>query len=100
GRQTLKQQLLYPFKLSGEKLKDFSHLHFLAQMDAPTWCAKPYILTVMDIIPIVCKELYLAENPNWRYHLARFFEIQAIKNASKIITISECSKTDLIEYLK
>ncbi len=100
GRQTLKQQLLYPFKLSGAQLKKFSHLHFLAQTDAPTWCAKPYILTVMDLIPIVCKDLYQADNPNWRYHLARFFELQAIKNSSQIITISECSKNDLIHQLQ
>ena len=99
GRQTLKQQLLYPMKLNSSKLKEFDILHFLAQTDAPSWSKKKYILTVHDIIPIVCADMYKANNPNWRYKLARFLELQSIKNAEHILTISENSKKDLVEHL-
>ena len=100
GKATLKQQILYPFKLGNSNITEYSCLHFLAQTDAPSWCKKKYILTVHDLIPIVCKDLYKANNPNWRYKLARFLEHQAIKNASQILTISNNSKKDIIEHLK
>jgi glycosyltransferase involved in cell wall biosynthesis len=99
GKQTLKQQLLYPLKLNSRDLDKYSCLHFLAQTDAPTWSPKKYIITVHDLIPLKLPELYKANNPGWRYSLARYFELQAIRNASGIITISENTKKDLMELL-
>lgn len=95
GKVTAKQQILYPLRLRSLNCQT---IHFLAQTDAPSWSPLPYIVSVMDVIPLVCKNLYKAANPNWKFHLARFFERQAIKNAKKIITISECSKKDIIKY--
>ena len=99
GRQTLKQQLLYPLRLNCPELKDYSCLHFLAQTDAPTWCPKKYIITVHDLIPLRLPQLYKANNPGWRYELARYFELQAIRNAAGILAISENTKRDIVSLL-
>lgn len=93
GKMTFKQQLLYPLRIS-RRLRDFDVLHFPAHMDAPTWAGKPIIVTVLDLIPLVLKDLYKADRPSWRFHLARTLEIRAIKNASLILAISECTAKD------
>ena len=99
GRHTLKQQLLYPLRLNSGNLRKIDVLHFLSQTDPPSWCPKKYILSVHDIIPFVCKDLYKSINPNWRFQFARFLEVQGIKNASLILTISENSKKDIMRIL-
>ena len=48
GRTTLRQQLLYPFRLGQGAMKKFSFVHFPAHMDAPSWSTKPFVLTVLD----------------------------------------------------
>lgn len=99
GRRTLSQQLLYPLKLSRGALSAFDVIHFPAHMDAPAWSPKKYILTVLDLIPLVLKDLYRADKPGWRFAFARFLEIRAIKSASLIIAISENTANDVHRIL-
>ncbi len=99
GKTTVRQQLLYPLKLSAGEMQRFSFLHFPAHMDAPAWSTKPYVLTVLDLIPLILKDLYRAHRPSWRFHFARWLELQAIRRATVCIAISECTARDLTSIL-
>jgi glycosyltransferase involved in cell wall biosynthesis len=99
GKMTARQQLLYPFRLGHGPTKNFDLLHFPAHMDVPSWCPKPFVLTVMDLIPLVLSDLYRANNPGWRFALARWLEIRAIKNASLILAISDNTAHDINRVL-
>jgi glycosyltransferase involved in cell wall biosynthesis len=99
GRQTLKQQLLYPLRLGFGASLGFDIVHFPAHMDAPAWSPCAYILTVLDLVLLVCADLYRAEQPGWRFRLARWLEIRAIKNASLILAISENTAQDVHHLL-
>ena len=94
GRTTLRQQALYPFRLAGGDLKEVDFVHFPAHMDGPAWSTKPYVLTLLDLIPLILADLYKANRPNWRYHFARWLESTSIRNASFILTISETTARD------
>jgi glycosyltransferase involved in cell wall biosynthesis len=96
ARRTARQQLLYPLRLGQ---LPFKMLHFPAHMDAPAWCPKPYVLTVLDLIPLVLKDLYAAEKGGLRFKFARWLEIQAIRNATLLLAISEHTKKDIINVL-
>lgn len=98
GQQTLNQQIVYPF-YQKQLLKDFDYIHFPAHMDPPAFSFKPTIVTVLDLIPLVLKDLYQPGSGRIRYSFARFLEYQAIKNAKLILAISENTKKDLIKYL-
>jgi len=98
GRQTIRQQLFYPLQLKG-KLSEFHMLHFPAHMDAPSWSAKPYILTVLDLIPLIFRHLYESDRMGIRFKFARWLEINAIKSASLILAISECTARDVTRIL-
>lgn len=99
GKQTLRQQLLYPTRLRRGVLKNCDAIHFPAHMDAPSWCGVPILITVLDLIPLMFKDLYQADRADWRFKLARWLEIRAIKNASFIFTISECVAQDVQRIL-
>lgn len=99
GRRTLTQQVLYPLRLNKAPLTAFDVVHFPAHMDAPAWSPKKYILTVLDLIPLVLKDLYKADKPSWRFTFARFLEIRAIKNAALIVAISENTANDVHRLL-
>lgn len=99
GRQTIRQQLVYPFRLGTGAMSRFSALHFPAHMDAPAWLGKPYLLTVLDIIPVVLANLYAAEVPGWRFRFARYLELRAIKSAALILAISQHTANDLERVL-
>lgn len=94
GRTTLRQQALYPLRLARGKLKSVDFVHFPAHMDGPAWSTKPYVLTLLDLIPLILGDLYKANRPNWRYHFARWLESTSIRNASFILTISETTARD------
>ena len=98
GRATVRQQLLYPLQLKRLK-KDVRFLHFPAHMDAPSWSTISTIVTVLDLIPLIFADLYAPEQGNWRFKLARFLELRAIKNASLIIAISETTANDIVRLL-
>ena len=99
GRQTVRQQLVYPLSLAGGILRGVDALHFPAHLDAPSWCPTRYAVTVLDLIPLVLSDLYRAENPTWRFALGRWFECKAIKNASLIFAISENTAKDVTRIL-
>lgn len=99
GRMTIRQQLFFPIKLKTNGLSVCDYVHFPAHMDAPSWKTKPYVLTVLDLIPLVLQDLYKSGQAAWRYEIARWFERHAIKNASLIIAISENTKNDLHHIL-
>ena len=96
GRQTVESQFGLPRRL--RKL-GVDYCHFFAHGDAPAWGGFPTIVTVLDLIPIKFRELYRGSNENWRYHLARYLELCAIRNSKGIVAISEATKKDLIEIL-
>lgn len=98
GQATIRQQLIYPYQLKKLKIKN-NFLHFPAHMDAPSWCMVPTIVTVLDLIPLIFKDLYAPEQGNWRFKLARYLEIRAIKNAHLIIAISEQTAKDVESLL-
>ena len=99
GRQTARQQILYPLQLGSRGTQKFDLLHFPAHMDAPAWSLKNYVLTVLDLIPLVLSDLYKANKPSWRFNLARWLEIRSIRNASLILAISENTARDVQRIL-
>jgi glycosyltransferase involved in cell wall biosynthesis len=99
GRTTLKQQLLYPLRLSTGVTKRFSFLHFPAHMDAPAWSNKPFVLTVLDLIPLVLADLYKANRPGWRFRFARWLELKSIQQALVLLAISENTANDIVKIL-
>ena len=96
GRETVETQICLPRRLRGLGI---DLCHFFAHGDAPAWGGFPTIVTVLDLIPIKFRELYRGSNENWRYHLARYLELGAIKNSRGIVAISEATKKDLVEIL-
>lgn len=100
GKTTLRQQLLYPLQMRRYARKHrLQAYHFPAHMDPPAWSPVPYIVTVLDLIPLVCADMYRADRPGWRFHLARWLELRAIRGASRVIAISECTKQDVHRLL-
>ena len=101
GRQTVRQQLCYPLQLGRSgRTSQFDVLHFPAHMDAPSWSSVPYIVTVLDLIPLVCADIYQAEVPGWRFRLARWLELRAIRGAAMVLAISECTARDVERLLQ
>jgi glycosyltransferase involved in cell wall biosynthesis len=99
GRTSLRQHLVYPRRLHQGVMRDFSLLHYPAHMDAPAWSSKPYVLTVLDLIPHVLKDLYRAHKPSWRFMIARSLEVLAIRQATLLLAISETTADDLVRVL-
>ena len=99
GRQTVRQQIVYPFALSGAATHAAHVLHFPAHMDAPGWCPKPFMVTVLDLIPLVCGDLYKADHPDWRFKLGRFLEMRSIRAAKVVLAISEHTARDVAREL-
>ncbi len=99
GVNTVRQQILFPLQLSTGVTAPFNCVHFPAHMDAPAWSIKPCIITVLDLIPLILKDLYLPERGNLRFHFARWLEIRAIRSAKLIIAISDTTKQDLVRVL-
>ena len=99
GRTTLRQQLLYPFRLGQGAMKKISFVHFPAHMDAPSWSTKPFVLTVLDLIPLVLSDLYRSNKSGVRYRFARWLELQSIREATLLLAISENTANDLTRVL-
>ncbi|MFM1847578.1 MAG: hypothetical protein RL417_1052 [Pseudomonadota bacterium] len=99
GRQTLRQQVVYPLYVGGQRTARFDALHFPAHMDAPSWSGKRYVLTVLDLIPLICCDLYASVQPGWRFRLARALELRAIRGAAVIVAISENTARDVEHIL-
>lgn len=99
GRTSLRQHIVYPRRLHQGVMREFSLLHYPAHMDAPAWSSKPYVLTVLDLIPHVLKDLYRAHKPSMRFMLARSLEVLAIRQATLLLAISETTANDLVRVL-
>lgn len=99
GRTTIRQQLHYPYKLMRGVTRSYEMVHFPAHMDAPAWSTKPTIVTVLDLIPLVCADMYKSERGGARFKLARFLEQRAIKRAVHILAISKNTARDVENYL-
>lgn len=99
GKTSIRQHIVYPRRLNQGVMRSFSLLHYPAHMDAPAWSSKPYVLTVLDLIPHVLKELYQAHKPSWRFKLARSLEIRSIRQAALLLAISETTANDLVRVL-
>lgn len=99
GRTSVRQHVLYPARLHRGHVGDFSLLHYPAHMDAPARSSKPYVLTVLDLIPHVLKDLYQANKPGWRFKLARWLEVLSIRQATLLLAISETTANDLVRVL-
>ena len=96
GKQTVETQLFLPRRLAGLHC---DLVHFLAHGDATARATVPYIVSVLDLIPLRFPELYAAKNADWRFHLARKLELDAIRGARGIIAISEATKRDVVQIL-
>lgn len=99
GKTSLRQHLVYPRRLHQGVMRGYSLLHYPAHMDAPAWSSKPYVLTVLDLIPHVLKDLYRAHKPGWRFKVARSLEVLAIRQATMLLAISETTANDLVRVL-
>ncbi len=99
GRRTLSQQCFYPFRLATGLTQKCDVVHFPAHMDAPAWNPKKYIVTVLDLIPLVLADMYKAAQPSLRFHFARWLEIRAIKNAALVLAISHNTARDVERLL-
>lgn len=96
GKYTVENQVLLPKKIRG---LDVDLFHFFSHGDAPVYCQVPFVVTVLDLIPLKFPSLYQAARPNWRFRFARYLEYQAVQQALGVMAISECTKRDLVEVL-
>ena len=96
GHVTFETQFVLPKQL--ENL-DVDFVHFFFHGDAPSRLKVPYLLSVLDLIPLRFPDLYKAGRRNLRFHFARFLESQAIRRAAGFLTISHASKRDIVELL-
>ena len=99
GRTTIRQQLHYPLRLMRGVTRRYQLVHFPAHMDAPAWSNKATIVTVLDLIPLVCADLYRPDQGGVRFRLARFLEQRAIRRATCVLAISENTARDVERLL-
>ena len=96
GKATLETQLFLSQALERQR---FDLIHFFAHGDAPARLRSPYVVTVLDLIPLRFPELYKADRLGLRFRFARFLELESIRRAVGILAISEATKRDLQEIL-
>ncbi|HMO02170.1 MAG TPA: glycosyltransferase family 1 protein [Oligoflexia bacterium] len=92
GRETIGRQLFYPYKL--KKLRPTLY-HFPAHMDPPALACGKYIITILDLILFILKDLYKTEQVEWKYNFARWLEKKAILGAAHYLAISAHTAHDL-----
>ncbi len=96
GRTTFESQVLYPRCIARAGM---DLVHFFSHGDAPVYCAVPRVVTVLDLIPLRFPDLYRADKTSLRFKFARCLEHQAARSAAGILSISECTKRDVVELL-
>lgn len=83
-----------------DELKEIDLVHFLTfdlfQKSLPSNLALPFVVTVHDVTPLVFSKHY-PSGIRGKFNL--YFQKKALKKASKIITVSEASKKDIVRYL-
>jgi glycosyltransferase involved in cell wall biosynthesis len=60
----------------------------------------PFVVTVLDLIPLRFPDLYRAGRPDWRFRFGRFLENQPIRRAAGVLVISESTKRDVRELFR
>jgi glycosyltransferase involved in cell wall biosynthesis len=96
GKVTLEAQVILP--LSCRRL-GVDLMHFFAHGDAPAHALLPFVVTVLDLIPLKFPELYRPQRDTWRFRLGRSLENRAVRSARGVIAISEATKRDVIAIL-
>ena len=92
----LRQHLAWPPALRG---LPFDLFHFCSQTDAPARLDRPYVVTVLDLIPHRMADLYGEGKSRLRYRVARWLERRALLGARGLLAISEFTRRDLVEVL-
>ncbi len=97
---TLKEQLLFPWKLYREKL-DFVHFpHF----NGPLFYRKKFVVTIHDLVITHFPTQRATTLAPWLYKIKQLAYKIVIRNAAKsskkIITVSNYSKQDIVDYFK
>jgi glycosyltransferase involved in cell wall biosynthesis len=97
---TLAEQLIYPFIIWKEKLD----LMFFPHFNMPAFTPGKYIITIHDLILTKFPTVRATTLAPWFYkfkNLAYKIIIKlAVRRARKIITVSNFTKNDLIDYFK
>ena len=99
GKMMLRHQVAYPLSITKDSVNHADLLHFPVHADAPAWSKQPFVVTVLDLIPLIFKDLYAPKINNARFRFARWLELQSIKNAKHILAISECTARDVHRLL-
>ncbi len=96
----ISEQIGFPKLLKKYKLDLVHFPHF----NVPIFYNKPFIVTIHDLIALKFPTTRATKLGPLKYHLKRFFSKfiikRAIKKAKKVITISEFTKNDLVEFFK
>ena len=75
----------------------FELAHFLAQGDASMFTRCPYIVSVMDTIPLSVKDLY-SPSQRLKHDIANSIIKRIFHKSSRIIAISNNTKKDILKY--
>ena len=96
GRQTFETQVFLPQRLARLPV---DMVHFMSHGDGTPRCPFPYVVTILDLIPLKFHWLYSKEKASWRLKLARWVESTVVRGATGYLTISEASKRDIVTLL-
>lgn len=91
-KYSLHEHFSLSWKIKKLKLNLFHEPHYVL----PMFTSCPTIVTIHDLVHLIFPQ-YLPGR--WAYYYARFMLKKAVKKSSRIITVSKCTKIDLIELL-
>jgi glycosyltransferase involved in cell wall biosynthesis len=77
----------------------FDLFHFCSQTDAPASLDRPYVVTILDLIPHRLPALYLAGKSRVRFFAGRWLERRALRRARGLIAISRYTADDAVRLL-
>ena len=77
----------------------FDLFHFCSQTDAPAALDRPYVVTILDLIPHRLPALYLAGKSRARFFAGRWLERRALRRARGLIAISRYTADDAVRLL-
>jgi glycosyltransferase involved in cell wall biosynthesis len=96
---SLKEHFVMP-KLIKESRVDIMHW---THLNVSYWCPVPYIVTIHDLIVMHFPDSRATTLPDWKYKIKLWGYNKvlrnAVKNAQKIITVSEYTKRDIVKNL-
>ncbi|HUE38531.1 MAG TPA: glycosyltransferase family 1 protein [Candidatus Binatia bacterium] len=93
----VRQHVYWPRALSA---LPFDLFHFCSQTDAPARLARPYVVTVLDLIPHRLPDLYRTGKNRARFLLGRWLERRALAGARGLIAISRYTADDCVRLLE